>query len=118
MKITCNQCGGVDTTDCEYVIKRGWNTVKQCLRCNPAYAKQHDIALRAADLPAAKLPTLELRLSSEDVANILDALAEWYDVCEPKELAEDDVGLDDERYGALVATLAWALAQSKEGVAL
>ena len=58
MKVTCNECGSVSTTDCEYAIERGWNTVKQCLRCNPRMAKQFDDALRAADLPAAKLPTL------------------------------------------------------------
>jgi len=55
LQVTCSTCGSVSTTECEYVIKRGWDTVKQCLHCNPRLARQLDIALRVADLPAAKL---------------------------------------------------------------
>ena len=54
----------------------------------------------------AKLMTLSdirkfnegMRLSKEDAANILDALNEWDDTIGAKELNDDEVGLDYQRW--------------------
>jgi chemotaxis protein CheY-P-specific phosphatase CheC len=40
-------------------------------------------------------------LSTEDAANILDALTEWAETIEPKELDDNEVGLNSERWGEL-----------------
>ena len=39
-----------------------------------------------------------MRLSKEDAANILDALSEWDEIVGAKELADDEVGLDYQRW--------------------
>jgi hypothetical protein len=39
-----------------------------------------------------------MKLSKEDVANILDALNEWDETIGAKELADDEVGLDYQRW--------------------
>ena len=39
-----------------------------------------------------------MRLSKEDAANILDALNEWDECVGAKELADDEVGLDYQRW--------------------
>ena len=39
-----------------------------------------------------------MRLSKEDAANILDALNEWDDTIGAKELADNEVGLDYQRW--------------------
>ena len=39
-----------------------------------------------------------MRLSKEDAANILDALNEWDETIGAKELADDEVGLDYQRW--------------------
>ena len=39
-----------------------------------------------------------MRLSKEDAANILDALNEWDEIVGAKELADDEVGLDYQRW--------------------
>ena len=41
------------------------------------------------------------RLYPEEAANILDALKEWADTVGPKELEENEVGLNSERYEKL-----------------
>jgi hypothetical protein len=45
------------------------------------------------------------RLYKTDAENILDALNEWEDFIGPKELDENDVGLNAERYDELKAKL-------------
>ena len=45
------------------------------------------------------------RLYKRDAANILDALNEWDEEIGPKELDENDVGLNAERYDELKAKL-------------
>jgi len=39
-----------------------------------------------------------MRLSKEDAANILDALSEWDETIGAKELKDDEVGLDYQRW--------------------
>ena len=39
-----------------------------------------------------------MRLSKEDAANILDALTEWDDTIGAKELVDDEIGLDYQRW--------------------
>jgi hypothetical protein len=39
-----------------------------------------------------------MRLSKEDAANILDALNEWDETIGAKELADDEIGLDYQRW--------------------
>ena len=41
---------------------------------------------------------VELVLSEQDKCDLLDALAEWYEMCGPKEMDEDDSGLDEDRF--------------------
>jgi len=40
-------------------------------------------------------------LTNNEAQNLLDALKEWNEVCEPKELEENEVGLNCERYEKL-----------------
>ena len=47
----------------------------------------------------------ELGLTPHEAANILDALNEWADELAPKELEENEVGLNAERYDELKAKL-------------
>ena len=44
-------------------------------------------------------------LTEKEVANVLDALEEWLLFVGPKELGDDEEGLDDDRYNALVFKL-------------
>ena len=46
-----------------------------------------------------------MKLSKEDCANLLDALAEYDDQICPKELADDEVGLNAERLDNLTERL-------------
>ena len=39
-----------------------------------------------------------MKLSKEDAANILDALNEWDETTEPKEIDDNEVGLNFERW--------------------
>lgn len=41
-------------------------------------------------------------LSKRDCENLIDALKEWHDTCEPKELEDNEVGLNDDRYQKLM----------------
>ena len=45
------------------------------------------------------------RLYPEDAANILDALKEWDDTVGPKELEDNEVGLNEMRYHKLANKL-------------
>jgi hypothetical protein len=47
----------------------------------------------------------ELALTPHEAANVLDALNEWDEEIAPKELEENEVGLNAERYDALKAKL-------------
>lgn len=63
------------------------------------FALERATLLREIEFLRTTLRREELfRMSREDITNILDALIEWYDTCGPKELSEDDIGLDDDRY--------------------
>lgn len=46
-----------------------------------------------------------MKLNEKDAANLIDALKEWYEVCEPKELEENEVGLNSKRYEDLMTKL-------------
>ena len=42
-----------------------------------------------------------MELEKDEAANLLDALEEWNDIVGPKELEDDDVGLNEMRYHKL-----------------
>jgi len=44
-------------------------------------------------------------ITKNDALNILDALNEWHDIIEPKELAENEIGLNSERYENIIKKL-------------
>jgi len=46
-----------------------------------------------------------IELDRDEARNLIDALLEWEEVCEPKELEEDEVGLNSERYILLMQKL-------------
>ena len=46
-----------------------------------------------------------MQLSKDDAANLLDALQEWFECCGPKELEDEEVGLNEDRYRALEVKL-------------
>ena len=46
-----------------------------------------------------------MNITKNDALNILDALNEWYDIIEPKELAENEIGLNSERYENIIKKL-------------
>ena len=46
-----------------------------------------------------------LELTPTDCANLADALQEWHDVVGPKELDENETGLDSERFDDLMKRL-------------
>jgi hypothetical protein len=46
-----------------------------------------------------------MKLSKREAENLLDALGEWDEQICPKELADDDVGLNAERYDSLMKRL-------------
>ena len=48
---------------------------------------------------------LELKLTKQDAENLLDALGAWNDTVGPKELEDNEVGLDDMRYHKLERNL-------------
>tara|TARA_Y100001938_G_scaffold130677_1_gene186943 strand:+ start:65 stop:226 length:162 start_codon:yes stop_codon:yes gene_type:complete len=41
------------------------------------------------------------KLDKDEAANLLDALEEWNDIVGPKELEDDEVGLNEMRYHKL-----------------
>ena len=42
-----------------------------------------------------------MKLTKQDAENLIDALKEWNDVVGPKELEENEVGLNEMRYHKL-----------------
>ena len=46
-----------------------------------------------------------MKLSKQEAENLLDALGEWDEQICPKELADDEVGLNAERYDSLMKRL-------------
>ena len=55
-----------------------------------------------------------MKLTQFEVANILDALEEWFVNVVPKELSEKDIGLDDDRYSMIHKKLTTFLEQKEE----
>ena len=46
-----------------------------------------------------------MQLTKQETLNLLDALKEWFDIVEPKELEENEIGLNFERYEKLIKKL-------------
>lgn len=46
-----------------------------------------------------------MKLTQEDCENLIDALQEWEETCEPKELDDGDVGLNADRLDDIMARL-------------
>jgi hypothetical protein len=44
-------------------------------------------------------------ITKQDAANLIDALQEWKDIVQPKELGPDEVGLNDERFEVVMKKL-------------
>ena len=47
----------------------------------------------------------KMRLTKQETLNLLDALKEWFDIVEPKELEKNEIGLNFERYKKLIKKL-------------
>ena len=48
---------------------------------------------------------INLELKNEEVDNLLDALTEWFEAVQPKELTPDEVGLNAKRYADLISKI-------------
>ena len=46
-----------------------------------------------------------MQLTKQETLNLLDALTEWNDIIEPKELADNEIGLDANRYEKIIKKL-------------
>ena len=46
-----------------------------------------------------------MKLTPKEQQNLLDALHEWYDTVGPKELQENETGLNAERFTAIITKL-------------
>jgi len=46
-----------------------------------------------------------MQLTKKESLNLLDALTEWHDIIEPKELADNEIGLNADRYEKLIKKL-------------
>lgn len=46
-----------------------------------------------------------MQLSKEEISNLLDALEEWYYLVLPKQLQDNETGLNHERYEQLIKKL-------------
>ena len=46
-----------------------------------------------------------MRITENDALNIIDALNEWNEIVEPKELKENEIGLNSERYKKILFKL-------------
>lgn len=44
-------------------------------------------------------------ITKNDALNLIDALHEWYQVIQPKELKQNEIGLNMERYESLIFKL-------------
>ena len=43
-----------------------------------------------------------MQLTKQETLNLLDALTEWNDIIEPKELEDNEIGLNANRYEKLI----------------
>jgi ribosomal protein S3AE len=46
-----------------------------------------------------------MQLTKNDALNLIDALNEWYEIVEPKELEENEIGLNYERFQNIMLKL-------------
>ena len=46
-----------------------------------------------------------MTITKKDALNLIDALNEWYEIIEPKELEKNEIGLNFERYKKLIKKL-------------
>ena len=46
-----------------------------------------------------------MTITKKDALNLIDALNEWYEIVEPKELEKNEIGLNIERYEKLIFKL-------------
>ena len=46
-----------------------------------------------------------MQLTKQETLNLLDALTEWNDIIEPKELADNEIGLNADRSEKLIKKL-------------
>lgn len=47
----------------------------------------------------------KMQLTKQETLNLLDALTEWHDIIEPKELEDNEIGLNADRYKKLIKKL-------------
>jgi hypothetical protein len=47
----------------------------------------------------------KMQLTKQETLNLLDALTEWNDIIEPKELEDNEIGLNADRYEKLIKKL-------------
>jgi hypothetical protein len=46
-----------------------------------------------------------MQLTKQETLNLLDALTEWHDIVEPKELEDNEIGLNADRYEEIIKKL-------------
>jgi hypothetical protein len=46
-----------------------------------------------------------MTITKKDALNLMDALNEWFEVVEPKELEENEIGLNSKRYEIILYKL-------------
>jgi len=46
-----------------------------------------------------------MQLTKQETLNLLDALTEWHDIVEPKELEDNEIGLNADRYKEIIKKL-------------
>jgi hypothetical protein len=44
----------------------------------------------------------KLQLTKSEASNLMDALQEWFDVVQPKQLQDNETGLNNQRYEKLL----------------
>jgi hypothetical protein len=47
----------------------------------------------------------KMQLTKQETLNLLDALTEWHDIIKPKELEDNEIGLNADRYEKLIKKL-------------
>jgi hypothetical protein len=62
-------------------------------------------AYRRKEMSNLDLQRVVVALTKDECANLLDALNEWCEVVGPKELEDNEEGLDATRYNAIVIKL-------------
>ena len=45
----------------------------------------------------------KLQLTKNEASNLLDALQEWFDIVQPKQLQDNETGLNSKRYEKLLS---------------